>query len=176
MGFHPATPAEAVDSWTAMLFFRIAMFDPDLKRIGLGHAKHPTRGWVCVLDVLRGRGTNRVVVYPVDDQIDVPVLFPGTAIPDPIPESKTKRGGYPVTVTFQGQTVGPGATANLRDGEGREVEVWLSAPDKPAYQPNYQANTVCLIAREPLAATTAYTVNVTARVNGKAWKKTWRFK
>src|SRR5262249_20716267 len=31
-------------------------------------------------------------------------------------------------------------------------------------------------AREPLAATTAYTVNVTASVNGKAWKKTWRFK
>jgi hypothetical protein len=52
---------------------------------------------------------------------------------------------------------------------------WVSTPSRPTPSPSFQANTVCLIAKAPLRPNTAYTVTVTALVDGKELRKSWTF-
>jgi uncharacterized protein YkwD len=167
-------PLQALDGWTASLFMRFVVLDPELQRVGWGQAQTASGRWVCVLDAFRGRGTAEVIVYPIDGQTAVPLEYPGNEVPDPIPEAEQKRAGYPVTVTFpRGATV-KSATASLRAG-GADVPSWISTPERPAQDAARQANTVCLIAKEPLRPQTAYTVTATARVNDEPWERSWTF-
>ena len=114
-----------------------------------------------------------VVIYPSDGQKDVPLAFT-PEIPDPIPESDDKKAGYPVTAIFSEGALVKDVKASLKEGEGKELAIWLSSPEKPAAA-DYQRNTVGLIAREPLKPSTTYTVAIAARVTGKPWVKTWSF-
>jgi uncharacterized protein YkwD len=175
IAFNPPNPPAALDVWMATLFFRLYLLNPEIRRIGLGLARHPQRGWICVLDVYRGRGSDEIVIYPIDGQTHVPVAFPGHESPNPIPEATVDRAGYPVTVTFPRSFSVKNAVAVLKDASGREVDAWVSTPEKPAYKTEYQANTVCLFAKEVLRPTTAYAVKVTATVNKRAWTRTWTF-
>jgi hypothetical protein len=164
-----------IDQWMAGLFTRLTLLDRNLQRIGLGHARHPIKGWVCVLDISRGREGSQVLIYPPDGLKEVPLAYPGNEIPDPIPEAKVKVAGYPITVTFPPRFTVKDVTAKLKDGRDKEVPIWLSTPEKPAYQPIFQVNTICLLARKPLQAGTAYSVAVSAQVAGQPWRKTWKF-
>ena len=172
---HFVDPAAAVDGWMATLFHRVPILHPHLKRVGIGYAKGGKWGWVTLLDVMSGRESGKPagpVAWPVDKQTDVPLAF-GGEIPDPIPDDKDKKAGYPITVTFvDGETVKE-AAATLKIDK-KDVEFWLSSPEKPA-DARYQANTICLFAKDALQPGTTYTVTVTAKVNGKAWTKTWSF-
>ncbi len=172
---HFIEPALAVDGWMASLFHRVPILHPHLKRVGIGYAKGGKWGWITLLDVMSGREDGRQsgpVAWPVDKQADVPLAF-GGEIPDPIPADKDKKAGYPITVSFvDGETV-KDATATLKIDK-KEVEVWLSSPEKPA-DARYQANTICLFPKDVMQPGTSYTVTVTAKVNGKAWTRTWSF-
>jgi uncharacterized protein YkwD len=173
--FHRQDAAAVVDEWMAMLFFRMALLDPELKRVGWAQAK-TDRGWFGVLDPFRGRGSNRVVIYPVEDQKDVPLTYSGTELPDPIPQATDKRAGYPVTVTFPREIPVRNVTARLSDAKDEEVASWLSTPEKPVKDAaQFQNNSICLMAKEPLRPNTAYTVAVTAQAGGAEWKRTWSF-
>jgi uncharacterized protein YkwD len=118
-----------------------------------------------------------VVLYPVDGQKHVPLVFPGHELPDPIPEAHGAMGGYPVTAAFPADVAVRKARATLQDDAAREVECWASSPDKPAdpRNPWAQQNAICLIAKKPLAPATTYSVRMSAEADGKAWSRAWSF-
>jgi uncharacterized protein YkwD len=170
-------PPVVVEQWMATLYHRTFLLDPDLKRVGLGYARDRRGRWTSVLDLTSGKGEESVRIYPVENQKDVPLAYPGREVPDPTPQTKNidQPGGYPITVTFPPGVPVKEVAATLRDGGRRDLDIWLSTPEKPAFTPGHQRNTVCLIAKEPLHAVTTYTVTVSARLAGRAWKRAWSF-
>lgn len=168
-GYTRQAPADLVDEWLATAFIRPMLLDSELHRIGWGRSRDARGGWFVVLDVTRGRGTQAVVVYPADGQKDVPPAYPGTELPDPIPQARHKRAGYPVTVTFPAGATVRKVQAVLSQGP-RPLAVWLSTPENPAQDQGRQHNTICLIAHEPLEENTTYTVAVSAQVGAAPWK------
>lgn len=174
-------PILAVNNHMEGHFHRVPILDPALKRIGFGVQKGGSYGWACVFDVisgLQGPKTGEVrppsVIFPVEDQKDVPTQY-YDEMPDPIPQAKNKTAGYPITVTFPLGKKVTAATATLTNGPKKTaVEFWLSTPEKPA-DALLQRNTICLMAKDPLALKTTYTVTVEAMVEGQAWTKTWSF-
>jgi uncharacterized protein YkwD len=185
-------PAIAVDELMATLFHRIPMLEPDLKRIGIGHAA-TAQGtvWQVVIDVRSGVEHEFLaplraepVIFPPDKQKDVPRTFGlgGMEEPNPIPFA-TGHCGYPVTVSFPKDDQIQEATAileyvptkKLPDYMVAQVPVWLSTPERPALPMQSQQNTICLIAKGKLPPLTAHKVTVRAKVNGEPWEKVWKF-
>jgi uncharacterized protein YkwD len=169
-----------VDSFMATLFHRIAFLRPDLKRIGYGEARFGKQEVWAVLDARSGRqageASNQTVIFPGDQQKDVPLLFLVPELPNPIPpEGRQERAGYTVTVMFGAAARVRGAQLVLRDGKGNEVPGWFSSPEKPAVERLQQSNTVALIPKAALRPRTTYTATATATVDGQAWSKTWTF-
>jgi len=168
----------AVNGWMGSLFHRIPLLDPSLTRVGLGFAKAGKNGGWFVVDTITGRDGNdgtKPVLFPVDGQKDVPLKFT-PEYPEAIPANKENNAGYPVTAIFPENDTVKDVTASLQDGAGKELEVWLSTPEKPAGDhKDYQRNTVCLIAKAPLKPGTTYTVTVKATVNQEAWSQKCSF-
>lgn len=170
-----------IDLWLNSYFHRTGFLDPALARIGVGVAQKG-RSWALVIDDTNGREAAKgstVVVYPVDKQKDVSPLFSmgWPEYPNPIPDNgDAKKAGQPITVAFfQAKTPTiKNATATLTDDQSKEVEHWLSWPEKPAVK-GFGNNLIGLIPKAPLKANTTYTVTVKAQVNGSDWKKTWSF-
>jgi hypothetical protein len=176
-----ADPAVAIDDLMAGFFHRMSIIRPDLKRVGFGMVKFGgNRRWI-VIDTKSGRegGADvfrQPVFYPADKQKNVPVAFSQRETPNPIPpEGRKMKPGFPVTVMFPEAAKIEGVTALLKDAAGKEVAGWLSTPEKPAYRVESQYNAVCLIPKTRLRAGATYTATVTAKVDGKDWKRTWSF-
>jgi len=166
----------AVEGWMGSLFHRIPLMQSRLRKVGYGVARGGPAKVTVVLDATNGMGPvkdSTVVLYPAEDQKDVPLAFV-PEIPDPIPDSLNNKAGYPITAIFAEGALIKDVKASLKDAEGNDVPVWLSSPEKPAAA-DYQRNTVGLIARKPLRPQSAYTATVSALVRGKPWLKTWTF-
>lgn len=166
----------AVDGWMSSLLHRIPLMQSRLKKVGFGAARGGPARVTVVLDATNGLGVGKdapVVLVPADGQKDVPTAFTAE-IPDPIPDSPDKKAGFPVTAIFAEGALVKDVKASIKDGEGNDVAIWLSTPEKPAAA-DYQRNTVGLIPQAPLKPGAAYTVAIAARVTGKAWLKTWTF-
>jgi uncharacterized protein YkwD len=174
-------PLDGVDAWMATLYHRVPLLEPNLKTIGFGCARGRRQGWVTVMNVTKGRTDKArpgIVFYPAPDQPDVALSFPnGGEEPNPIPNDKTGRAGFPITVFFPHNQPLKNAAARLTDAKGAEVPCWFSSPDKPANAdfPAQQGNTVCLIPKAPLAANTVYRVHFQGHRAGQPWDKTWQF-
>jgi hypothetical protein len=171
---HP--PLAAIDCWMNSLFHRIPIIDPNLKKVGFGYAQGGRWRNITVLDVERGRDKGRtetVVIFPGKDMKQVPLALQRGETPDPIPEDKDKLAGYPITITFPLGAMVREAAATLTL-DGKEVEVWLSTPEKPV-DARFQRNTICLIAKHPFRPGATYTVAWKATVNGMAMEQTWSF-
>lgn len=122
-------------------------------------------------------GSGTVVFYPVPDQKDVPILFPGNEVPDPIPLAKTPQAGYPLTVTFAPRMPITAAKGRLLDDKKQEVPTWFSSPADPA-NPNFkssQQNSLCLFPIAPLERATTYTVQMECKVGGARWQRAYSF-
>jgi uncharacterized protein YkwD len=174
-------PIDGVDSWMGTLYHRVPMLEPNLKTIGFGCVRGRRQGWAVVLNVSSGverMSPSQPVFYPAPDQTDVPIHFPnGGEEPNPIPESKTGRAGYPITASFPRDTPLKSVRGNLTDAKGTEIACWLSSPEKPA-NPRFagqQGNSACLIAKAPLSPNTKFHVHFEGQVAGKAWEKKWNF-
>jgi uncharacterized protein YkwD len=174
---------EAVDSLVSTFYHRLPLLHPDLRRVGFGWARHAQGKesvWVTVLDIRDSRRPKGlrdwVVFYPAADQADVPTTFLNNELPNPTPpEGAGKRLGYCVTVSFANGIKVEDAEASLAEGTGGPLAAWVTTPTRPGADPRLQQNTVCLIARAPLKPRTTYTATVTARVDGKDWKRSWKF-
>jgi hypothetical protein len=118
------------------------------------------------------------IFYPGPDQKEVPLSFPpGGEEPNPIPDDKDGKAGYPITATFPETTPMRGARATLKDAKGQLVACWLSTPEQPA-NPKFarlQGNTVCLIPHDPLAPQQTYHVELRGELDGRPWEKSWQF-
>jgi uncharacterized protein YkwD len=173
-----STPLHGIDSWMATLYHRVPILEPNLKTVGYGCARARRLGWVIVMNVQGGRERGKLrpapVLYPAPDQTGVPLHFPISGEePNPIPENKTGKAGYPITAFFPEDQPLRSASAILTDGNNREVAVWFSTSETPA-NPQFaklQGNTVCLIPKEPLRPNTIYTV----LLRGQSWQKSWQF-
>lgn len=170
-------PFDTVEGLMATFFHRLPLLDRHAKRFGFGAVGDAKAGWVSVLRMEPGKGADDApVLYPIDQQKDVPLAFLGLEAPDPLPEAKGERNtGYPITVTFPGNRPVAKVTATLTDDKGKQLPAYLSTPEKPAQTAAAQADTICLIAKQPFRVNTTYTVAVSADVAGKPWKKSWSF-
>lgn len=174
-------PLEGVDAWMATLYHRVPILEPHLERVGFACARARRQGWVTLLNLKAGTsGGDRphAVFYPADNQRDVPLNFPnGGEIPNPIPEDKTGRAGYPITAFFPRKAPLQDASGKLTDAQGNEVPCWFSSPEKlanPNFR-NHQGNTVCLIPKEPLRPNTTFHVHIQGKLAGRPWQKDWTF-
>ena len=176
-------PFAALKVWLQAPAHRSYLMDPELTVVAFGWARTKSDGWVSVFDWVRGRpapakrGSNDPIVYPNRGQHGVPLSFPGNEIPDPLPNTKDKLAGFPITVTFPGPARVPDSRAWLEDEAGNEVAVWYSSPTKPANDKfvRSQNNTICLFARKVLKPGMRYVVKVEARVGTREWVRTWTF-
>jgi len=57
-------------------------------------------------------------------------------MPDPLPDTRDKLAGYPVTVTFAQQTEVREVQLRLKDDKGADVPAYVSSPDEPANPPD----------------------------------------
>lgn len=167
-------PSNAIADLLADPFHRLRLLDPDLERFGLKGKDSTT-----LLDFprLARPALEGVVLCPADAQKDVPIAFPGNEVPDPIPQSKDKVAGFPITVTFPDDTPIRKATGRLLDDMNREIPSWFSSPEQPANPAfkRHQGECLCLIARDHLRHGATYTVEMTAEVSGKPWSRRWTF-
>jgi hypothetical protein len=176
-----ADPVDSVNELMGGFFHRMSMIRPDLKRVGFGMVKYQGRRCWIVIDTKsdvqgRGEGFRQPVLYPSDNQKDVPPAFTQNETPNPIPiEGRKMKPGFPITVMFPIGAKVEDAKAVLKDAAGKEVASWVSTPEKPAIRPEFQYNAVCLIPKNRLRAGSTYKVTATAQVDGKEWKQTWSF-
>jgi uncharacterized protein YkwD len=176
-------PTQSFDDWMATLYHRVPILDPGLHKVGFGCVRGQRLGWISVLDVFSGvdrtpRPQSQPVFWPASGLGDVPNNFPiGGETPDPIPEDKTGRAGYPITATFSRESPLTGAKATLEDANGKRIPCWFSSPELPAnpiFEP-HQGTTVCLIPKQPLQPEHTYRVTLTGTLAAAAWKKSWTF-
>lgn len=176
-------PVETLRDWLAAPAHRALLLAARLGSVGIGVTRTDDGRWVGVFDWTRGgppvpaRGLGDPIVYPANRQRDVPLAFPGNEVPDPLPKTKDKIAGFPITATFPPRGAVPAARAWLEDEAGGEVPVWFSSPAQPANEKHArsQQNTVCLIARQPLRPGTRYVVRLEARVQEREWARSWSF-
>lgn len=168
-------PEAMLASWPASFHYRFPLLDQQSRKVGLAAARGP-RNWHLVLALKPERGLARSapLLYPADGQKDVPVAYESGEVPDPIPESKDRQAGFPITVLFPPRQRVADVTAALTLG-GAAVPFWMSTPQKPVAD-GYQHNTVCAIARRPLRPDSVYKVRIAATVDGKPWERTWTFR
>jgi hypothetical protein len=179
--FGKALGPESIDEFMSCFFHRISLIRPDLVRVGQARVIFGAEKdcWN-VLDAKGGRepgeASKETVCYPGDKQMNVPLMFAMNEAPNPIPaEGRKNRAGFPITVTFPEDAKVEGGELVLRDSAGKDVSGWFSSPEKPAFRPEYQYNTLALIPKVALRAKTTYTATVTAKVDGKDWTRTWTF-
>jgi hypothetical protein len=167
---------KAADVLMDSIINRNLVLAPGLKDAGVGHALNLPRGWIWVINLTPSvRPDQPPVLYPLPDQKDVPLWYPVSEWPNPVPEEgRGKEAGYAVTALFPPGTVVTGATARLADGAGREVDCWPLTPDRSPI-PGGSFPVLGLVPKAPLKGGTAYTVSMTARARGAEWKKTWTF-
>lgn len=177
-------PAWVVDNLMSTLYHRIPFLAPHLLTVGIGCAQFKETGHVIVVDATNtvfGNGEVRdPVVFPTPNQKDVPLLFANglEEWPNPIPE-KGAKAGYPITVSVAPNAWQPGeAVMSLADDRG-PVDCWYSSPEKPALKERAQRGVFCLIPRQALKPSTAYTVAFKCKKLGvektPEWSKTWTF-
>lgn len=180
------TPLTAIEKWMQEPARRTAILEPRLRTIGAGFAHNVAGQWVSVFDWTQGidrappmeaTPIPGALVYPVPGQSRVPLWFPGNETPDPLPDAVNKLAGFPITLTFPASTRIEAVTAQLSNPDERDIDVWLSSPEKPA-NPKYasaQQHTICLIAKKPLRPSTRYRIEVSATIDGKPWSAKWSF-
>lgn len=179
----PVEPREALRTWLLSPAHRAYLLAPELQSLGLAGVQSVEGKWLSVFNFTSGRATlpapsaSEPVVFPVPRQANVPLVFPGNEVPDPLPQARNKLGGFPITVSFPSDRTVTSARATLENEYGQEVPVWLSSPARPANEayPRHQGNTIGLIPRSPLRPGTRYVVQIEAEVGGKEWARTWSF-
>ena len=89
-----------VDGWTASFHYRFPLLDREARAVGIG-CGHSPRDWFAVV-VLGdpGPASTEPLVYPADGQKGVMLEYESGEKPDPNPESKDHRAGFPIGLMF----------------------------------------------------------------------------
>ncbi|MBU1878689.1 MAG: hypothetical protein KJ734_07045, partial [Chloroflexi bacterium] len=164
--------AAAVDEWLAMVYHRCGVLDPPAREVGYGE------GGANVLDYRPGPATGgtwaaprqtRFAQWPIPGQADVPRLWNGYEIPDPLPAGAARPVGYPVSLTWDRGVVTP-TQALLTSPTG--TVPCHPLPPTPIYGGDYY---VFLVPIAPLAPRTTYTATVAGASPDGPFAFTWSF-
>ncbi len=171
-------PVGLIDWNMASFFNRHVMLEPSLRRIGLGYALFPGRGWVWVLSIRADRPMGPIgvpMLYPRDQQEDVPTGYPMRSRPLPMPAGDKQEAGPAITLWMPSRSNLSDVTARLTDSDGREAALWLSTPDQPAVA-GFSQHWIGMIPKEALKEATTYTVTVQGKQGAGPWRKSWSFR
>jgi hypothetical protein len=165
-------PETSVLRFYASFYHRVPLMHPDTRVVGIAATRH----FSCV-DGISGR-TPRAwrwpVIVPAPDSAGHPTRF-GAEHPRPYPDGL--QPGFPITLTFpKGKIADARATLRLRSAEGRELEVVVSSPEKPANMDRpHTRKSICVIPCEALAPRTTYWIQVAWSEEGEPRGTEWRF-
>lgn len=148
---------------------RRAMLNPSLTRIGVG-----TEGRHWVIDVgstpEQLGGQPKPVTYPGDGQRQLPVIFPGDEVPNPltaVPGLDPKATvGYPITLDLWGCQ--PGNPQASLSAAGSSVPIYLIQPGTVVSAVGGQRtiSSILVFPRRPLDPATTYTAQMSASCPG----------
>ena len=165
---HRADPAAAVSDWIDSVYHRFPLLRADLLELGYGDA-YLGPMTVQVMDMsYRETASGLVILYPADNQVNVPAAFNGNEIPDPAPNASYPIG-YPVSATFDRNAKVTITGFHLRDPSGTLL------PGISLQPSNETENSFAFLANTPLQAGTTYSAELTYTLNGVAGHKLWHF-
>ena len=95
-------------------------------------------------------------------------------MPVPNPDEKAPPG-YAVTALFPPGAAVEDVEGGLTDDAGKEVEAYFSSRAHPAL-PRFPQHAIALVPKAPLHGDACYTVSLSAKVGGEAWRKVWSFR
>jgi hypothetical protein len=176
LGQGSTNPVEAIMGQLNCFLHRIPLINPEVENVSFCFD-----GGFAAFDYRDGEPRKfewkGPIAYPADKAADFGPSWSGNEGPCPIPGGTPPKGGVgqPVTLTFAPSDKVSDGKITLTDA-GKDVEGWVSAPDKPAVEMfGDNLHTICFIAKTPLKHKTAYTAKATATVNGQPFEKTWKF-
>jgi len=150
------------------VYHRFPLLRADLLELGYGDA-YLGPMTVQVMDLsYRETASGRVILYPADNQVNVPTAFNGNEIPDPAPNASYPIG-YPVSATFDRNARVTISAFHLLDPSGTEL------PGTSLQPGNETENSFAFLANVPLQAGTTYTAELTYTLNGIAGRRLWHF-
>ncbi len=191
-------PKVGVVTFMSTFFHRLPVLRPGLERIGFGYADGRPHGRSYGASVVNVYSNNtkdkekekKLVIYPVDNQKDIPLSFDKAGeLPDPTPHDSDRKTGYPISITFFEEGINVRHTeakidikdvkAELVDKKSKkEIPIWLLSPEEPPYDPAYPIlykYSIGIIPKDPLKKATSYVVTVRASIDNENWEKTWQF-
>ena len=151
---------EAIDGLFQAPYHRLMWINPYLKDFGYGFKdKYYTFD-------LGGKkaGEDKIIVYPMDNQTDVPVSWDGNETPNPL-RLHAKKGtvGYPITLSyFTGKNI-ESFTINkvaLTNSEGNTVKTFINTPAKD----KQLTDSILIIPAAALSKGEKYTVSVKGKI------------
>jgi hypothetical protein len=150
-------------------YHRAALLQPGMFPAGVGIAGDR-------VTVLCGESaTGDVLVYPADGQLNVPVQWRDTEIPDPLRlyPGATHLTGYPITLHLYGVTEKPELVeASLVGPNSAPVACYINTPAND----DELDDMVLLIPQKPLAPLTSYQARIVVkRGDGGQVVRTWQF-
>jgi uncharacterized protein YkwD len=171
-------PVGLIDWMMASFFNRHGLLEPSLRRVGLGYASYPGRGWMWVL---RARAddpagpTDAPQLYPVPGQREVPTSYTLRSRPLPLPLGEAQRElGYAITARLPWPQKLTEVQARLTTADNQEKPIYLSTPEAPAVA-EFKQVWIGIVPRSPLQEGITYTVRLSGKLDGSAWEKVWSF-
>lgn len=161
----------SVDELMQTVFHRINILTASHRYLGYGHG-HTSSASADVFDFGRDGVTleapPHVIVYPVAEQVDVP-LYGGSELPSPASAATNSSIGFPITLQSGAGNAVHVRSAALWDTQGSVV---TSLPNPEGCAP---LGCYALIPRAPLLPATRYTAHVAGDVDRVGFDLTWSF-
>lgn len=160
-------------------FHRTMILNPRFAKTGFGQSNAHKSG--SVIDVLSGlvkqATESTILAIPAHNADNVPPTCFDDNLPI-IPDRPMRELGYPISLTFFDATQSPKEVRATILENLKEIEFYLSTPEKPALPRRYpdNRNTILLIPKSKLRQATEYTVRITYTIRGEAKTQAWQFK
>ena len=167
----------SIDELIDLSMHRVLLLNPQYTQMGAGSAEFAGREFSVVV-IATGplatlpTGEAKVVAYPVNGQVGVPVSWDYSEWPSPYPAGSSTPVGYPFTLTGAYGRLRVDA-ASLKDAQGAAVPVH---PNPAVCTSNPAYNCYQLMPVRPLAPNTTYTAYARGTIAGKAFENSWSFK
>jgi tetratricopeptide (TPR) repeat protein len=167
---HTGTSTAAVQVWIDSVYHRLPLIGRESSGIGYGEAQVGTLA-VNVMDFGVGAAESAdPIVFPYQDQTDVPAGFVGNEVPDPAPNARYPVG-YPITIAAGGADSLSITSASVTPAGGAAVPVIVDQPGKL----DLDQNEAAILPQTPLTPGTVYTVRVRGLLDGRPWSDSWTF-
>jgi uncharacterized protein YkwD len=174
------SPIAAADGLFDAPYHRIPFMDPASKEFGYGRAagmENREKYYYHAMNFgIGGYGADEFVIYPAANETDVPRLWYGHEIPDPLRLHSNAKFpvGYPIMAGIYGANIEKVelVTAKLtKTNDGTEVPVFLNSVNGNP-KDEYLSQEVIIIPKSPLAFNQSYTVDLQLKATNWSGKQT----